>query len=125
MELHSTYLQPNLLRISHCNCRRHRPSTQGTTGTNTSARKAWTTYRLVRAITHDQFAAAIDDFFYAVLDDPIEGLNNIDLRTLVQHIPTTYVQISQPDLNDNLANFNMEIDPGLPLAVYRRKQEHC
>jgi hypothetical protein len=39
---------------------------------NTSACKAWTTYRLVRAITHDQFAAAIGGIFYAVLDNPIE-----------------------------------------------------
>ncbi len=36
-----------------------------------------------------------------------------------------YVQISQPDLDENLANFNMGIDPGLPLAVYTKKQEHC
>jgi hypothetical protein len=92
---------------------------------NTSACKAWTTYCLIRAITCNQFAAAIDDIFYAVLDNPIKGLNGIDHRTLVQHIPTTYVQISQPNLDDNLANFNMGIDPGLPLAVYTRKQERC
>ncbi len=36
-----------------------------------------------------------------------------------------YAQISQPDLNDNLANFNTGIDPGLPLAVYTRKQKRC
>ena len=44
---------------------------------------------------------------------------------LVHHIATTYVQISQLDLNDNLADFNTGIDPGLPLAVYTRKQEQC
>jgi hypothetical protein len=42
---------------------------------------------------------------------------------LVQYIATTYAQISQPILNNNLANFNMGIDPGLPLAEYTRKQE--
>jgi hypothetical protein len=92
---------------------------------NTSARKAWTTYRLVRTITRNQFAAAIDDVFYGVLNDPIKGLNGINLRMLVQHIATMYAQISQPDLNDNLANFNTGIDSGLPLAVYTRKQERC
>jgi hypothetical protein len=92
---------------------------------NNSACKAWTTYRLVCAITCNQFAAAINDVFYAVLDNPIGGLNGINLHTLVQHIATTYMQISQPDLNNNLANFNMGIDPCLPLAIYTRKQERC
>jgi hypothetical protein len=92
---------------------------------NNSACKAWTTYHLVHAITCDQFAAAINDVFYAVLDDPIEGQNGINLHTLVQYIATTYAQISQPNLNNNLANFNTGIDPGLPLAVYMRKQVRC
>jgi hypothetical protein len=55
----------------------------------------------------------------------IEGLNSIDLRMLVQHIATTYAQISQPNLDNNLADFNMGIYLGLPLAVYTRKQECC
>jgi hypothetical protein len=87
--------------------------------------KAWTTYRLIHAITRDRFAAAINDVFYAVLGNLIKRLNGIDLRTLVQHIAITYAQISQPDLDNNLANFNTGIDPGLPLAVYTRKQECC
>jgi hypothetical protein len=88
-------------------------------------RKAWTTYRLVRAITCNQFAAAIDNIFYAVLDNLIEGLNVVNLRMLVHHIATTYAQLSQPGLDDNLADFNMGFDPGLPLAIYTRKQESC
>jgi hypothetical protein len=92
---------------------------------NIAARKAWATYRLVLAITRDQFAAAIDGVYYAVLDDPTEGLNGVDLFRLVQHILTTYTQISQPDLDDNMNEFNIGIDPGLPLAVYTRKQEKC
>jgi hypothetical protein len=91
----------------------------------TSARKVWTTYHLVRAITRNQFAAAINNVFYTVLNDPIMGLHGVNLRTLVHHIVTTYVQISQPDLDNNLADFNTGIDPGLPLAVYTRKQERC
>ena len=88
---------------------------------NISACKAWATYRLVLAITQDQFAAAIDDVHYAVLNDPTEGLNGITLRTLVQHIPTTYAQISQPDLDDNMTDFHIGIDSGHPLAIYTRK----
>jgi len=93
--------------------------------TNAAARKAWTTYRLVLAITRDQFAAAIDDVYYAVLDDPIEGLNGVDLRMLTTHILSTYAQISQPDMDANMAEFNIGMDPILPLAVYTRKQEKC
>jgi hypothetical protein len=44
------------------------------------------TYKMVLTITRNQFAAAIDDVYYAVLDDPTEGLNAINLRTLVMHI---------------------------------------
>ena len=93
--------------------------------TNAAAQKAWTTYRLILSIMRDQFAAAINDVYYAVLDDPIEGLNSIDLRTLVMHILTTYAQISQPDRDDNMTEFNIGMDPILPLAVYTRKQEKC
>jgi hypothetical protein len=51
--------------------------------TNLVARKAWATYKLVLAIMHNQFAAAIDNVYYAVLDDPTEGLNGVHLLTLV------------------------------------------
>ncbi len=78
---------------------------------------------IVHTITRDQFPASIDDVYYAALDDPTEGLNAVTLRQLVTHIRTTYAQISQPDLNDNVTNFNQGINPNLTLAVYTRKQE--
>jgi hypothetical protein len=70
--------------------------------TNIYARKVWATDRHVLAITCNQFAAAIDDVYYAVLDNSTEGLNVVDLRTLVQHFLTTYAQISQPNLDNNM-----------------------
>jgi hypothetical protein len=93
--------------------------------TNAAACKSWLTDCLVFSITRDQFAAAIEDVYYSVLDDPIEGLNGVNLRTLVTHILTTYAQISQPNLDDNLTKFNTNIDLILPLAVYTRKQENA
>jgi hypothetical protein len=92
---------------------------------NISVPKAWATYRLVLTITRDQLAATIDDVYYTILDDLTEELNGVDLRTLVQHILTTYAQINQPDLDDNMTKFNIGIDSGLPLAAYTRKQEKC
>ncbi len=59
------------------------------------------------------------------MDDPIEGLNGVDLCTLVKHILITYAQISQPNQDDNLMDFNTGINPILTLAVYTRKQEKC
>jgi hypothetical protein len=48
---------------------------------------------MVLTITRDQFMAAINNVYYAVLDNPTEGLNAIDLLTLVMHILNTYAQI--------------------------------
>ena len=93
--------------------------------TNISVFKAWATCRLVLAIIRDQCASAINDIYYAVLDDPTEGLNGVDLRTLVQHILTTYAQISQLDLDDYMTKFNTDIDLGLPLAVCMQKHKKC
>jgi hypothetical protein len=72
----------------------------------------------------NQYAAVIDDVYYAVLDDPTKGLNAINLCTLVMHILNIYAQISQPDLDDNMTDFHSGINSGLPLAVYTRKQEN-
>jgi hypothetical protein len=41
---------------------------------------------MVLTITRDQIAAAIDDIYYVVLDDPTKGLNTVNLLTLVMHI---------------------------------------
>jgi hypothetical protein len=92
---------------------------------NISACKAWLTYMIVHTITQDQFAASIDGVYYTPLDDPTEGLNAVTLQQLVTHIHATYAQISQPDLDNNVTNFNQGIDPNHPLAVYMRKQEKC
>jgi hypothetical protein len=93
--------------------------------TNAAACKAWNTYKMVLAITRDQFVMAIDNIYYAVLDNPTKGLNTANLRTLVIHILNTYAQISQRDLDDNMTKFHSGIDSGLPLAIYTRKQEKC
>jgi hypothetical protein len=93
--------------------------------TNTAACKTWNIYKMVLTITSNQFAAAIDDVYYTILDDPTKGFNAINLCTLVMHILNTYAQISQPDLDDNMTNFHFGINLGLPFAIYARKQEKC
>ncbi len=78
---------------------------------------------MVLTFTRNQFAVAIDDVNYAVLDDPPKV--TMPLISVVMHILNTYAQISQPDLDDNMTNFHSSINSGLPLAVYTRKQEKC
>jgi hypothetical protein len=92
---------------------------------NVTIRQVWGTSKLMLLITCNQFLAAINDVYYATLDDPIEGLNGVDLRALVGHILTKYSQISQPDLDNNMSKFHKGINPSFPLAVYTRKQENA
>ncbi len=93
--------------------------------TNAAVRKAWITYKIVLTITCNQIVAAINDVYYAVLDNPTRGLNAVNLCTLVMHILNTYTQISQPDLDDNMMDFHSGINSSLPLIVYMRKQKKC
>jgi hypothetical protein len=93
--------------------------------TNAAACKAWNTHKMVLTITRNQFAVAIGNIYYTVLDDPTKGLIAINLHSLVMHILTIYAQISQPDLDDNMTNFHLGINSGLPLTVFTRKQEKC
>jgi hypothetical protein len=74
--------------------------------TNLTKQKAWNTYIVVATITRNQFAAAIDNLYYAPLNDLTEGLNAIPLRDLVAHIQTTYATILQLDINNNMTKFN-------------------
>jgi hypothetical protein len=98
------------------------PAREAACAANLAEQKAWNTYIIIRTITRNQFAAAINDMYYAALDDPTEGLNAISLQELITHICTTYALISQPDINDNMTKFYTGIKPSLPLAIYRCKQ---
>jgi hypothetical protein len=101
------------------------PARKTARAANLVEQKAWNTYLIVASITRDQFAATVDNVYYAALDDPTEGLNAITLRDLVAHIWTTYAIISQPDVDNNITEFHTGINPHLPLAVYTCKQENA
>jgi hypothetical protein len=69
------------------------PARKQARATYLAKQKAWNTYLVVAPITCNQFAVAINDIYYATLNDPIDGLNTIPIRDLVAHIRTTYVTI--------------------------------
>jgi hypothetical protein len=68
---------------------------------------------------------AINNVYYAALDNPTKGLNAVSLRNLATHIRRTYATILQPDVNDNMQDSMTENNAMLPLAVYTHKQEKC
>jgi hypothetical protein len=76
--------------------------------------KAWNTYIIVHTITRNQFAAAINDVYYAELNDPTKGLKAISLCDLFTHICSTYAMISQPNVDDNMA----KLSPALNLPSH-------
>jgi hypothetical protein len=85
----------------------------------------WATAMHGRRIAVNIGSAAFDEFVYAELDDPDEGLNGITVRDLYDHIMDRFAHISQQEIDENLATFNEGIDPSKTLAIYTRKQELC
>jgi hypothetical protein len=69
------------------------PTLEELGATNAAAQKAWNTYKMVLTITCNQFAVAINDVYYPILDDPTKGLNAVNLCTPVMHILNTYAKI--------------------------------
>eukprot|EP00804_Cyclotella_cryptica_P001474 CCRYP_003697-RA/>CCRYP_003697-RA protein AED:0.54 eAED:0.23 QI:0/0/0/0.5/1/1/2/0/223 len=69
--------------------------------------------------------AAIEGIYYTELDDPVKGLNSVEIQDIVDHIKDQYCHIDHADLNKNLKRFNQGIDPSAPLIMYIRKQEDC
>ena len=47
---------------------------------NQAQLKAWETYIIVSTVTRTMIAEAIDDVFYAALDDPTKGLNGVSIQ---------------------------------------------
>ena len=72
----------------------------------------------LRRIAVNLTAEAIEDVYYAELDDPVEGLNNVQIQDLIDHIKDHYCHIDQADLDKNLDCFNQGINPSVPLIVY-------
>lgn len=94
-------------------------------GENDITKTYWETAEHAKRITVNIGAAAFDKFVYAELDDPDEGLNDVEIRDLYDHVMDRFASISQQEIDENLASFNEGIDPTLTLAVYTRKQERC
>jgi hypothetical protein len=92
---------------------------------NQAQLKAWETYIIVRTVTRTTIAEAIDDVYYAALDNPTKGLNGVSIQQLIAHIRNNYAHISQPEIDTNMSDFHQGINAALPLVVYTWKQEWC
>eukprot|EP00804_Cyclotella_cryptica_P020406 CCRYP_012624-RA/>CCRYP_012624-RA protein AED:0.67 eAED:0.42 QI:0/0/0/0.75/0/0/4/0/921 len=92
---------------------------------NQTALGHWQTRQHVRRIAINQVTEAIEPVYYAELNDPDEGLNDVLVRDLLDHIRDCYCHIGQDKIDSNMSTFLKGMDPSLPLSVYTRKQEHC
>lgn len=85
----------------------------------------WATAQHAKRLAVNIGAAALEPFIYAELDDPDEGLDDVEIGDLYTHIMDRFATISQTEIDANLKEFNEGIDPSRTLAVYTRKQELC
>ena len=92
---------------------------------NATNKEFWDKAEHGRQIAVTIGSAALEDWTYAELDDPDEGLNSVQVIDLYNHIMDRYAKISQSEIDANLKSFNEGIDPTKTLAIYIRKQERC
>ena len=72
------------------------PAREAAQAANLTERRAWNTYLIVATITRNQFAAAINDVYYAALNDPTEGLKAISSATSSRMFKPPTPQSSSP-----------------------------
>lgn len=68
---------------------------------------------------------AIEPTYYQVLEDPDEGYADIRLRDLVQHLNTTYGEVTPDDLTANEANLDKQWTPSQPLEDLWKQCTDC
>ena len=85
----------------------------------------WATAQHGKRLAVNIGAAALEPFTYAELDDPDEGLADVEVADLYTHIMDRFARISQTEIDANLKEFYEGIDPSRTLAMYTRKQELC
>ena len=92
---------------------------------NETAQNKWQTLQHIRRIAVNLVADAIEPVYYAELENPDKGLNDVLVRDLINHIRDWYCQIDQSNIDKNIETFQQGINPTLPLSVYIQKQENC
>ena len=85
----------------------------------------WDTSTHAASLVAEIGAAAFDEYVLAELMDPDEGLNGVTIRQIYDHVMLRFANVSQPEVDANLAKFNEPMDPSVTLAVYIRRQERC
>eukprot|EP00804_Cyclotella_cryptica_P025455 CCRYP_017202-RA/>CCRYP_017202-RA protein AED:0.33 eAED:0.21 QI:0/0/0/1/1/1/3/0/788 len=88
-------------------------------------RRNGTSLSTPRRIAVNQAVEAIKSVYYAKIEDADEGLNNVLIRDLFEHIKDRYCTITQDEIDRKVDLFTRGIEPMLQLAVYNKKQEDC
>eukprot|EP00804_Cyclotella_cryptica_P026155 CCRYP_013040-RA/>CCRYP_013040-RA protein AED:0.67 eAED:0.67 QI:0/-1/0/1/-1/1/1/0/273 len=103
----------------------HRRTCERLKANNETVIGHWQTLQHVHRIAISQVGEAIKPVYYTELDDPDEGLNDVLVRDLLDHIHCHYCHIGPDEVNKNLDTFLKGILAFLSPSVYTRKQENC
>ena len=93
--------------------------------TNATANMYWNKAVHAKRLAVNIGAQALEQFVYAELDDPDEGLNGVEIMILYNHVMDRFASISQLEIDSNMTEFMEQMDPTTTLAVYNRRQERC
>ena len=85
----------------------------------------WAKYVHTGRIAVNINATAFEEWVFAALEDPNEGLNGFIVRNVYNYAMENYATISQAEVNANLETFNNPINTSRALVLYIRKQELC
>ena len=92
--------------------------------TNATANINWNKAVHAKRLAVNIGAQALEQFVYAELDDPDEGLNGVDIMDLYNHVMDRFATISQMEIDANMAEFMEQMDPTTTLAVYNRRRRN-
>ena len=70
--------------------------------TNEEAQQNWQTMLHVCRIAVNLAADAIEDVYYTELDNPVKGLNDVQIQDLIDHVKDRYCHIDHADLTETL-----------------------
>ena len=77
----------------------------------------WDRYQHTQRIAVNIGAVAFDEWVITELDNPDEGLNGVNIRTLYEHVMDRFATIFQTEINANMETFNEGMDLSKTLAV--------
>jgi hypothetical protein len=107
-------------------------NTDGTAAQISAARHTWDeeiqtyrTYTSVQQALKKQIITVFEPIYLDVLNDDMVGFANISVRAMLDHIFTTYVNITAVDLENNFEHMRWAWDPQQPVESLIKQIQDC